>query len=320
MINEKGKMKGLGSRELSRLASQFFSQNYDYLWLKTMLKKGCATAIPGSTLITGSSHALNGIYERAWKNAVNCSMHSQDIYYDFQCAHRVLSSTGGHNFEKCFIVMGYYIAFQDLSRSKISRESMIARIYYPIFQAAHNWSEPVLHDPWASFGDVPKQAKEACERAAAKKILDSGTYYTDYRPRGTYFNLNGRSWSQVAEEERRAMGAYRAEEHNRLFQHKASLEENKEILREFVRFLYSYNVTPIVVITPFTEGYSRCVLREMKEGMLELLDSVPEDVHYVDFNEASSLFEPADFMDTDHLSAAGAKKMSTILADMFGDA
>lgn len=90
---------------------------------------------------------------------------------------------------------------------------------------------------------------------------------------------------------------------------------NKEILREFVRFLYSCNVMPIVVITP---GYSRCVLKEMKEGVLELLDSVPEDVHYVDFNEASELFEPADFMDTDHLSAVGAEKMSAILADMFG--
>ena len=84
--------------------------------------------------------------------------------------------------------------------------------------------------------------------------------------------------------------------------------------------MYCCDVTPIVVIAPFTEGYSRSVLKEMKEGVLELLDSVSEDVHYVDFNEASSLFEPADFMDTDHLSAAGAKKMSIILADMFGDA
>lgn len=305
--------------EINHLASRFFAANYDYLWLKAMLGKGRATTIPGSTLITGSSHALNGICEKVWKNAVNCSMHSQDIYYDFQCARYVISSTRGESyFEKCFIVMGYYIAFQDLSLSKVSRESMISRIYYPIFQDAHNWNKPVLHDPWTPFGDVPAQIKNACERAAEKKILELGTYYTDYRPRGCYFNLKGRSWSQVPEEERIALGAYRAEEHNRIFQHKESLEENKEILREFVRFLYSHNVTPIVVITPFTEGYNRCLLKKMKEGVLELLDSVPEDVHYVDFNEALNLFAPADFMDTDHLSAAGAEKMSAILADMFG--
>lgn len=303
---------------LSQLVNQFFAQNYDYLWLKTMLEKGCETNIPGSTLITGSSHALNGIHEAAWKNAVNCSMHSQDIYYDFQCARRVISSAGGRHFEKCFIIMGYYIAFQDLSLSKVTRESIITRIYYPIFQDARNWKEPVLYDPWAPIGEVPEQIKTICERAAAEKILESGTYYTDYRPRGCYFNLKGRSWWQVPEEERLAMGAFRAEEHNRLFQHKASLDENKKILGEFVHFLYSYNVTPVVVITPFTKGYSWHVLKEMKEGVLELVDSVSEDVHYVDFNETDGIFEPADFMDTDHLSAAGAKKMSAILADMFG--
>ena len=107
-------------------------------------------------------------------------------------------------------------------------------------------------------------------------------------------------------------------EHNRLFQHRESLEENKTILRQFVRFLYSYDVMSIVVIPPFTEGYNQGVLKEMKEGVLELLDSVPEDVHYVDFNDAGGIFEPADFMDTDHLSITGAEKMSAILVDMFG--
>lgn len=299
--------------------NQFFLQNYDYLWLKTMLQKGRTTTVAGSTLITGSSHALNGIHEAAWKNAVNCSMHSQDIYYDFQCAREVILSAGErHVFEKCFIIMGYYIAFQDLSLSKISRETMIANIYYPILQDAHNWNEPILNDPWAPFGDVPEETKAICERKAAEKLLESGTYYTDYRPRGCYFDLNGRSWSQISEEERIELSGYRANDHNRLFQYRETLEENKMILQEFVQFLYSHGVTPIVVIPPFTKWYNRSVFKELKEGVLELLDSVPEDIHYVDFNEAGDIFEPADFMDTDHLSAGGAKKMSAILAEMFG--
>lgn len=305
--------------ELSRLTIQFFTRNYDYLWLKTMLEKGRTTTVPGSTLITGSSHALNGIHEAAWKNAVNCSMHSQDIYYDFQCARRVLSATkNSHVFERCLIVFGYYIAYQDLSLSKAIRESIIARIHYPIFHDAHNWSEPVRYDLWSGIKNVSAQVKVICEKAAADKILECGTYYSQFRPRGCYFNLKGRSWSQVPEGERMAMGAYRAGDHNRLIHHRESLEENKKILREFVRFLYSCDVMPIVVIPPFTEGYNQSVLKEMKEGVLELLDCVPEDVHYVDFNGADGIFEPVDFMDTDHLSASGAKKMSTILADMFG--
>lgn len=309
-------MERLSNQEFNDLAGRFFGGNYDYLWLKTMLEKGRSTRIPGSTLITGSSHALNGIYERAWKNAVNCSMHSQDIYYDFQCARRVLTSGGGRHFKKCFIVMGYYIAFQDLSLSKVSRETVISEVYYPIFKDAHNWSEPAPHDPWAAFGDVSRPIKTAIEEAVAGKILEAGTYYSKFRPRvgATPYQ----NWSQVPAEERPLYGARRAEDHNRIFRHKASLEENKKLLGEFVRFLYSRDVTPIVVVTPFAEEYNRAILPEMKEGILELLDSVPEDVHYVDFNEAADLFEPEDFMDTDHLSASGAKKMSAILADMFG--
>lgn len=77
-------------------------------------------------------------------------------------------------------------------------------------------------------------------------------------------------------------------------------------------------VLPVVVITPFSPEYNRFVLPEMKHGVLELLDAVPQDVHYVDFNQALDLFGPEDYMDTDHLSASGAKKVSSILADMFG--
>jgi len=115
---------------ISQLATQFFIRNYDYLWLKTMLNQAANTKTPGSTLITGSSHALNGIKESCWDNAFNCSMHSQDIYYDFQCARRALGTTGKGQFVRCFIVMGYYIAYQDLSLSKVSRETVLPLIIF----------------------------------------------------------------------------------------------------------------------------------------------------------------------------------------------
>lgn len=303
---------------LSQLATQFFWQNYDYLWLSTMLEQANQTNICGSTLITGSSHALNGIKESCWNNAFNCSMHSQDIYYDFQCAKRVLNAAEKGRFVRCFIVMGYYIAYQDLSMSKVSRETMIANVYYPLFQDSHNWEAPAHRNLWAGAGDIPGPIKTSCEQAAMKKLLEHGTYYTEIRPRGTLFDLKGRTWAQVPKAERMAMGQTRAADHNKIFQHKESLNENKQILRDFVRYLYAKAVQPIVVITPFSEEYNRFVLPEMKMGVLELLDAVPEDIHYVDFNQALELFASEDFMDTDHLSETGAEKVSRILVEMFG--
>lgn len=303
---------------LSQLSTQFFWRNYDYLWLKTMLEQAADTKIPGSTLITGSSHALNGIKEDCWNRAFNCSMHSQDIYYDFQCARRALEHAENGQFSRCFIIMGYYIAYQDLSRSKISRESVIANIYYPIFQDAHNWKSPSHRFRWDGLGDIPEPIKALCEQIAGNKLLEYGTYYSEIHPRGTLFDLKGRTWAQVPETQRMAMGQVRAADHNKIFQHKESLEENKRILREYVAFLTERDVLPVVVITPFSPEYNRFILPEMKAGVLELLDMVSQDVHYVDFNQALELFAPEDFMDTDHLSATGAEKVSSILVELFG--
>lgn len=311
---------------LNQATGQFLMRNYDYLWLHTMLGQAAGAQTDGSTLITGSSHALNAIQESRWKNAFNCSMHSQDLYYDFLCARRVLDAAPKGRFSRCFIVMGYYIAYQDLSLSKISRETMITNVYYPIFGDAHHWQAPTQRDlwDWAVF-DLPPESnltpegiKAACEQAAAHKLLEYGSYYSPLRSRGSHFNLGGLIWAQVPPADRLAMGKQRAEEHNRIFQHKDSFEENKKILQEFVRYLYSCDVQPVMVITPFTPEYNQFVLPQMKAGVEELVESVPEEVYYVDFNQLEGLFDPTDFMDTDHLSAAGALKVSMMLAAEFG--
>lgn len=310
---------------LQELTERFLANNYDYLWLRTMLEQAAAATTDGSTLITGSSHALNAIQETCWDNAFNCSMHSQDLYYDFACARRVLGAAKPGRFSRCFIVMGYYIAYQDLSLSKASRETMIQNIYYPIFRDGHHWKAP-RRDLWdwvtisvpAGGPLTAEGVKASCEQAAANRILEYGTYYSPLRPRGSYFDLKGRSWAQISPDERLAMGKLRAEEYNKIFQHKDSFEENSRILQKFVRFLCRHEVLPVVVITPFTPEYNRFVLPGMRAGVEKLVDSVPEEVCFVDFNQLDGLFDPADFMDTDHLSAAGAEKASLMLAAEFG--
>ena len=94
--------------------------------------------------------------------------------------------------------------------------------------------------------------------------------------------------------------------------------ENKQILQNFIRFLYEHEVQPIVVVPPFTPEYNRFILPDLRAGLEELLESVPEDIEYVDFNQIEGIFEPADFMDAHHLSDTGAEKVSRILVDAFG--
>lgn len=268
-----------------------------------------------STLITGSSHALYGFDERMWDNAVNVSMHSQDIYYDYLCAKNIIANSR-HQITKCFIVLGYYIAYQDLSRSNIMREKMITKIYYPIFHDAHNWGQPYSIDRWKEIGNYTEQVKEICENMATIALYDSA-YFSDVRKRSTLFDFKKRSWEELDEEERCIFGKERAEMHNKVMKHNESLCENTQIMRKYIEYLYNENIRPIVVVTPFTKEYNNFVNPEMKNSLLNMLNELPQEIDFVDFNE-SDLFDKTDFMDTDHLNEKGAKKVSEILINMFG--
>lgn len=297
------------------IVSHFLFRNYDYAWLRAMILRGGQMRGRNNTLITGSSHALSCIREQAWENAVNCSMHSQDIYYDFLCARQIIDKGG--QFEKCFIILGYYIAYQDLSLSTNMREKMISPIYYPIFKDSHHWEAPTPYDHYALIGDFSKEVKTACEEYAALILYERNTYYSDIKMRVPFYDFGGRTWQELTEEERDAYGRQRTSSHNSLLNHQTSLLENREIMKDYVNYLYQKGILPIVVITPFSRAYNRYVSKEMKEAVWEMLDAVPQEVHFVDFND-SDLFDDNDFTDTDHLNALGAAKTSGYLTQMFG--
>ncbi len=299
---------------ISSIANQYLMVNYDMVWLKTMLKKGQQSVGKG-TLITGSSHALNGINEKYIDNCVNCSMHSQDIYYDFLCAKTILEKAPANAYIRCFIIMGYYIPFQDLSKSTVMRNMMISPVYYPVFGDAHNWHEPERVDPWRYATDTPEEARKICEMLAEQLILQKETYYSDLKQRKSFFDLGGRRWCDLSQEEMDAYGKERALSHNKMVVHEASFIENCDILKDYVRLLQLHNITPAVVITPFTPAYNKYIDNRYREAVVEMLDKVEGTIHYIDFND-SDMFDETDFMDTDHLNAAGADKVSFLLNDL----
>lgn len=302
--------------ELLELSLKYLRKNYDYVWFKTMLSKARSVlGNPESTLIVGSSHALYGFEEGMWSNAVNLSMHSQDLYYDYLSSKRVIENTN-HQIKKCFIVLGYYIAYQDLSLSSVMREKMIAKVYYPIFRDAHNWKTPYCVDRWNGIGRYSDEISNVCEKMATMTMWDS-TYFSDIRKRGVLFDFGGKAWKDLELPQKRIFAEQRAEMHNKVMRHSASMIENTYIMKEYINFLYKHNIQPIVVVTPFTEEYNRFICPEMKRDLLKMLDELPHNVDFVDFNDCD-LFDESDFMDTDHLNLKGAKKVSQMLINMFG--
>lgn len=302
--------------DLNQVSELFLQKNYYYVWLKAMLGKAAKVAGPNATLITGSSYALNGIIESFWEQAVNCSSSSQDLYYDFQCARRAISSGRSNRFSKCFIVGGYYLAGHDLSRGQKEREMMVSNVYYPIFKDGHSWEDVQQNDLWAGLNVFSDEDRRKCEELAIEKIHRRGTFFSEGRQRGgTIFRLE-RDWWDLSVEERQAFGKIRAESHNRMFQSSQAMEENKKILNEYVHFLHLNGIMPIVIIAPVTAEYRQYLSKEMKESINKLFAAVSEEFCFVDFNQFTC-FEPYDFVDTDHLSQRGAEKFSNLLVSLF---
>ena len=308
-------MKDELNKALENLTSTYLSVNYNLTWLKAMLLKGKRIKEHG-TLVTGSSHALYGVHEAYLSNSVNCSMHSQDIYYNFLCAKEVLENGIKGAYDRAFIVMGYYIAFQDLSKSTIMREKVIAPVYYPIFRDAHNWEMPNAVSPWSKIGELPEEAKRICEILAEQTLLQKESYFSDLKPRKPFFDFEGRSWHTLSLEEKDEWGEKRAECHNKLAVYKDSFVENCEIMKDLVGLLKLHGITPVVVIPPFTSAYNKYVESRYKEAIVEMLEKIDQEVHFVDFND-SDFFEDRDFVDTDHLNKVGANKLSSMLYQIF---
>ena len=111
-------------------ALQYLWTNYDYCYLKAMHEKnrnvGC------KTIIAGSSHAMNGIVEKEMpKSAINFSISSQDVYFDFLNVKRAIEE-GRQRIENCVINIGYYMLYQDLSLST-TMGYLMSSVYGPLF-------------------------------------------------------------------------------------------------------------------------------------------------------------------------------------------
>lgn len=50
------------------LSMKFIDQNYNYVWLKSMIQRDNLFHLNNPTLITGSSHSLFGINPYLWEN------------------------------------------------------------------------------------------------------------------------------------------------------------------------------------------------------------------------------------------------------------
>ena len=300
---------------MNELAEKFLRENYFYTYLKGRLNKGCEANFENGILISGSSHALNGIQESVIPESVNCSMHSQDIFYDSLCVKYVLDGKKSDcNYSTCVLVMGYYMPFQDLSLSVKTRAAYIARTYYPIFHDSHNWEEPTIYDHWNFVDSLNVEDKIRYEEEAVR--FSQGLYfYSDpFMKRKTIFDFSGRTWEELPADEKEAFGIKRAAQHNHLETHVDSFNDNLELIKNLKLYLEEKKIKMYVIVAPFTPQYCKNVSPSMKNGFLRFMD-MAEIPNVIDFNDEryNGIVDDSHFMDMDHLNEKGSYTLSEAL-------
>lgn len=92
--------------KLSEKYIDFLMANYDYTFLSRKIVEA-ATNKKLRILCVGSSYSLFGIIEKKLKHkAINLSLPSQDLYYAYKIAERVV--TNNDNIKYCIIGCSYY--------------------------------------------------------------------------------------------------------------------------------------------------------------------------------------------------------------------
>ena len=306
---------------------EFLSTNYDYCYLAAMHEKNRQCG--AETMIIGASHAMNGIIERELRHAgdtISFCVSSQDLYYGFEHIKRaVMNAPKERPYRRCLINLGYYMLYQDLSRSDLGKV-IIPKTYMNLFgeQCTHHLSGAVKADlmQGLSFDKqmYPNEVVEPlCEYWSKGVLIEQGSYYGDMVKREGVNMLGVKHvvWSAMSDKEKQEYAKERTiNAHNRFLKHVDSRNENGEILSEMVEYLARNQIKPYFFIMPYTKEYLNLIDSRFQPDIYEALDELDFAVEFIDLNNYGEQFVEEDFMDADHLNLQGARK-ATGLLDQF---
>ena len=282
-------------------------QNYDYYYLQAMHKQNISRE--PSVVIAGSSHAMNGVVEAAMDYpTINFSISSQDLYFDFvNLRNAVLNNS---KIKICVINIGYYMLYQDISRSTYVSE-MINRIYGPLFNEWHHLPQNMRKEKVRSDTNFERMKEQFAETLFAR----NPTYYGPVvsRKKNNSLLKEGEKWSELSDEQKDFYAKRRCEDHNHIKSYINSKDENEILISSFCKEMTEKGIEIVFAIFPFSKWYNKYIDPEYKEQIIKCLGDLPVTVHFLDMNDYDEMFEDEDFVNADHLDVSGAAKATFLL-------
>lgn len=307
---------------LKDIVLQYVFDNYDYCYLDAMHVKNRTEGT--KTILVGCSHAMYGINERKFSEGmINFSIASQDLYYGYKHIRKAIEE-GKQKIERCIINIGYYGLYQDVSLSKSWDYAQLYKVYYPLFEDAHNFHgeggqsssyewQRIKYDKDVYSMEL---VQKFCQEWARGFFMEEGSYYGSVKSRKSNIMLPHMVWNELDEKTKEQVALRRMQDHNRLKKYVQSREENCMLVQKMADYLYQNDIVPVFVIFPFTNWYNRYIDTEYKKEIYSLLDRLPMPVEFWDLNDYEGIFDDSDFVDTDHVNDRGAEKISVLLNEL----
>lgn len=321
----------LTNNRIKNLYWEVYNRKFDYYYLKTILLG--KTDSTNGTIYAGSSYSIFGVIPG--KDDVCVGLPSQDFYYSDKLIRKVVSK---RLFKRVIFIIGYYTPFCDLSKTcNIFEQLKIDDVYLPLFNDCHNRNIQEYRNLIKTQKGLKGKIKEIFTGLCA--LQQKVKYFN--RPIFSYFNkLHSReirkrvtwndprlSWTQLNESERSIAGRIRAQGHEKFLKYVASYDENLRIYQDLFIFLHMNNIEFDVVCAPFSDEYLEGMSATYVNNAIFIMNQLRESCdNFVDLNNLAindetvkfyNEFSLIDFVDADHLSDNGAKKLTNILHNLF---
>ncbi len=243
----------------------------------------------------GSSHGLRGINPAYFtKRAFNGGHSSQSISYDYRIWNKFKSSLT--NLDTLILPMSYFSLFSDISESVESWRIKNYAIYYNI--------EP---KPLEARLELYNQTPYSIVRMVFNALRGKTNLNVE---------TDGFLLQDPAPKDLITTGLAAAERHT--YDDAHNVGKNIAYLTSMLEDCRAMGVNVVLVTTPTSHYYYDLLDQDqlaLTYSSLEAIVSAFDHVAYYDFLKDDRFIDP-DFHDADHLSAAGAEKLSKILNDI----
>lgn len=297
---------------IKRKILDIIDRRWDYFYLKKQLSENKRKKV--GNIIAGSSYGIFGLMPS--ENSVNFSLPSQDFYYAVQLAIKAMEENA--KIENIYLCFGYYSAYCDVSKSK--EQGRIDDVYYPLLRDKHN--KKIVTNKCSSPKKLSTYLKNVIIKIINLILQLHFLFKTDYfdniihtreRRKLVMWEDENKSWTQLNENERAEAGIRRACAHEKQMKYTCSMQENILYLKKLYQICHERNIKLYFLNFPFSEEYIKGISMTYSEKAQDIERQIKMYCNkYIDFNNTFKS-EKEDFVDCDHLSEMGAKRMMQLL-------